>query len=464
MSNDTFVIQGLAGARTLRGEVRINGAKNAVLKAMPAALLFADTVIVENVPDTEDVGKMSDLLIGMGVKITSSIKERKLTIDSSGLTSTDFDHEISKSMRSSVVATGPILARYKKVSFPAPGGCVIGERPIDRFIEGYTKMGATVEIKTDLAGNSRYIITAPKTGLTGAEIIFPFQTVGGTETLMMAAVLANGKTVLKNCAMEPEIGHLAEFLNDCGAKIKGIGTTTIEIHGSGNDKGEPELLHAKGKSYVTIADRIETGSFLLLGLLSSNDLKITHCDPSLLEIPITMLRESISGSGISIETGANFIHVKYDTKAHDAKTKDDAIKLKPFNIRTHEYPGFPTDLQAPATVYLTQATGDSIILETIFDSRFKYTEDLKNMGANITVMNPREILIKGQSPLKTPDEETLEAYDIRAGFAIVMAALLAKGRSVIKKVYYIDRGYEHLETRLKAIGADIQRISGEVEL
>jgi UDP-N-acetylglucosamine 1-carboxyvinyltransferase len=286
---------------------------------------------------------------------------------------------------------------------------------------------------------------------------------------MMAAVLAHGKTVLKNAAMEPEIGYLAEYLNSCGAKVSGAGTTTIEIEGLGGhgqkNVGNKNLLESKGKPFITPPDRIETGSFMFLGVLCASDLKITHCDPLLLEIPIMMLRESVEGSGITIETGKDFIHIKSGVNPSGGKSSGGKIaSLKPMHVRTHEYPGFATDLQAPLAVYLTQTTGDSTIFETIFESRLKYTDDLKKMGADITILNPREILIKGPAALKATDEEPLEAYDLRAGFAIVMAALIAKGASVVKKVYYIDRGYEHLEVRLKAIGADIQRISEEVEL
>ena len=451
--SDTFIIQGLGGKRTLAGEVRINGAKNAVLKAMAAAILFDGPVMLENVPDTEDVNKMSDLLIALGVSVVENLSEKTITInvnasgDAKGLVSTELDHTISQSMRSSVVATGPLLARFGTVTFPAPGGCVIGTRPIDLFVDGYTKMGASVKIVADARDNMRYVVTSPKNGLIGAEIIFPIQTVGGTETLMMAAILAHGTTILKNCAMEPEIVHLGEFLISCGAKIRGLGTPTIEIDGFGPKNLLPTQKNKKGLVvYHTVPDRIEAGSFLLLGAACAADLKITHCDPSHLDVVIAMLRDS----GSDITTGKDFIRIK-------------GSPVRSFNIRTHEYPGFPTDLQAQAAVYLTQTTGESIIFETIFEGRFKYTEDLKKMGAAITIMNPREILVKGPATLRTLDGEDLSACDIRAGFAIVMAALLAHGTSVVKNIYYIDRGYEALEIRLRALGADVKRINSAAE-
>ena len=426
MKNDSFIINGLGGTRILNGEISVNGAKNAVLKAMAASILFSDTVKLENVPKTEDVKKMNALLEKLGAKITHF--DHTVTIDTKDIQISELDETLAQSMRASVVLTGPLLARFGKTSFPAPGGCVIGTRPIDLFVEGYKKMGATVELKDDV-----YHMTGK---LKGAEIFFNIQTVGGTETLMMAAVLAEGKTVLKNCAMEPEIVSVAEFLNSCGANIKGAGTTTIEIIGGG-------LLSAKEKSYITVPDRIEAGSFLLLGALCADNLKIKNCNPAHLEVVINMLKES----GLPVVTTKDMIEIQNNAKS----------SFKSFNVRTHEYPGFPTDLQAPMVTFLTQAKGESIVFETIYEGRLKFVQNLLKLGAGITVMNAREVLIHGGSELKNHSDESLDAFDIRAGFATVMAALVAKGTSVIHNVYYIDRGYEDLETRLKALGADIVR-------
>jgi UDP-N-acetylglucosamine 1-carboxyvinyltransferase len=310
-------------------------------------------------------------------------------------------------------------------------------------------MGATVAIKKHTNGDDRYEITAPKhkkkSYLRGTEIIFPIQTVGGTETLMMAAVLAEGKTVLKNCAMEPEIVSLIEYLNTCGARIEGAGTPTLVIHGTAG-----KLLKTNPKKpYVTIPDRIETASFLFLAAACGKDITITDCDPSHLEVVIDML----VNSGVQIETKSNELRVTAPT-SHKPLTS--------FNIRTHEYPGFPTDIQAPAVVYLTQTEGESRVFETIYEGRFKYVDELIQMGAGITAMNPREILIKGGTPLKALDNgEELVSYDIRAGFAVILAALIAKGTSVIDNTYFIDRGYEAIEKRLKAIGVDITRTTLE---
>lgn len=432
---DTLIVKGQAGAKTLRGEVRVKGAKNAILKAMAASILFEGEIELQNVSDTADVEKMADLLVGLGGKVEKG--EGAISIDAAKLSSTELDADISRSMRSSVVATGPILARYGKVSFPAPGGCVIGARPVDLFIEAYKKMGATVAEKDGM-----YHITA-KEGLKGAEIFFPMQTVGGTETLMMAAVLAQGITILRNCAMEPEIQSVAEWLNACGAKIEGAGTTTMTIHGT-------KPLKAK-KAYHAVPDRIEAGSFLFLGALCADDLLISNCEPRHLESVTNLL----INSGVPLEIGKDFIHMKGNGKLKNSF-------FKSANIRTHEYPGFPTDLQPIAAVCLSQISGESVVFETIFEGRFKYADDLAKLGAVVTVMNPREILVKGPAKLKAlPAGEELTAYDIRAGFAVVLAALCAEGTSVVNNVHLIDRGYEALEKTLSDLGADVRRVHGE---
>jgi UDP-N-acetylglucosamine 1-carboxyvinyltransferase len=452
---DSFVIKGLAGKKTLQGEVHIKGAKNAILKAMAASILFAEAVELKNVSDMADIESMSDLLVGLGAKVGNG--KGTISIDAVKLSSTTLDPDISRSMRSSVVITGPILARHGKVSFPSPGGCVIGARPVDLFIEAYKKMGASV-----LEKDGMFKITTPKGGLKGADVFFPIQTVTGTETLMMAAVLAKGTTILRNCAIEPEIQSVAEWLNDCGAKIEGAGTTTITIHGLLDKdlsvrtsldeawKKAGKLLKAK-KPYNAIPDRIETASFLFLGTLCVDDLLISKCEPRHLESVTNFL----AASGVPLEIGKDFIHIK-----GNGKLKNHSFKSA--NIRTHEYPGFPTDIQPIAAVYLSQTIGESIIFETIFEGRFKYADDLNKLGANIKVMNPREILITGPTSYKAlPAGEELTAHDIRAGFAIVLAALCAEGNSVVKNVHLIDRGYESLEKTLTVLGADVRRVHGE---
>jgi UDP-N-acetylglucosamine 1-carboxyvinyltransferase len=299
-------------------------------------------------------------------------------------------------------------------------------------------MGASI-VKKD----GMFDITAPKGGLKGTDIFFTIQTVTGTETLMMTAVLAKGTTTLRNCAMEPEIQSVAEWLNCCGAKIEGAGTTTITIHGG-------KLLKAK-KPYIAIPDRIEAASFLFLGALCADDFLVSKCEPRHLESVTNFL----SSSGVPLEIGKDFIHIKGNGKLKNSS-------FKSANIRTHEYPGFVTDLQPIAAVFLSQVFGESTIFETIFEGRFKYVDDLTKLGADIKIMNPREILVTGPTLCKVlPAGQELTAHDIRAGFAIVLAALCAEGNSVVKNVHLIDRGYESLEKTLTALGADVRRVHGK---
>jgi len=434
MEKPRFLIEGLAGEKRLKGSVEINGAKNAALKVMAAAVLFDAPVTLENMPNTDDLGTMSQILEKIGAKVMREGKT--VTIDSSGISNTDIDADLARSMRASVVLTGPLLGRFGKVSFPAPGGCVIGTRPIHLFIEGYKKMGAHVDLSDTL-----YRIETKKE-IDGTEIFFDMQTVGGTETLMMAAVLGHGTTILKNCAMEPEIVSVAEWLNECGAKISGVGTPTITIEGTSGKLLSPKV------AYMTIPDRIEAGSYLLLGALCADEMNINNCRPDHMEAVINLLRES----GVPITVGKDSVTISGNGRLANSS-------FKSFNVRTHEYPGFPTDIQSPLVTFLTQVTGESLVFETIFEGRFKYVEELVKMGANITVMNSREILIKGPSQLvELPDSEELSAHDIRAGFAVVMAALVGKGKFVVNNVHLIDRGYERLEERLFALGAHIQRV------
>lgn len=446
--NPSFAITGLAGKKTLKGSVQISGAKNAALKAIAASVLFDGKVLLKNVPHTADIDTIITILEKLGAQAVwigekdgngKVIRDHTLEIDTSKVHSTNINPKLAAGMRASVVLTGPLLARFGKVSFPAPGGCVIGARPIDLFIEGYKKMGAKVELKDGL-----YHISASK-GLSGMETFFHTISVGGTETLMMAATLAEGKTILNNCALEPEIVNVAEWLIACGAKIKGVGTSTIEIIGSAG-----KLLKSK-TTYVTIPDRIETGSFILLGALCAEDLTVDDCEPKHIESLLHLLDDS----GVKIDVGEKSVRIKNNSKSNHS--------FKSFNISTKEYPGFPTDLQSPAVTFLTQVFGESSVLETIFEGRFKYVEDLVKIGANINTVNPREIMIKGPSVLAQPKGDgvgatELMAHDIRAGFAIVVAALVAKGKFIVRNAHLVDRGYEKLEERLKVLGAKIERV------
>ncbi len=428
MTREQFVVEGLGGERKLEGSIPVKGAKNAVLKSMAASLLFSDTLSITNVPEIEDVERVSELLEAMGATVVR--QGARCDIDTSQVTTSDLDDKIARTLRASIVFIGPLLGRFGHASFPHPGGDVIGPRPINLFIDGFQKMGATVVQEGD-----RYSISTPY-GLKGAEIFFMFVTVTGTETLMMAATLAHGTTILKNAAMEPEIVELAHFLVLCGAKISGAGTPTITIEGLGGS-----LLEASGKQFRTTPDRIEAGTFLLLGALAAKELVITDCNPAHCDMLIELLRES----GVEIET----THTSIALRANGAKRK-------PLNVRTHEYPGFATDIQPPMVVYLTQTSGESTIFETIWGGRLAYTQDLVRMGADITIYNPQQATIKGPTPLHGRE---LESPDIRAGLAFLMAAAIANGTSTIDNIYHIDRGYEHIEERLSKLGLNIKRES-----
>ncbi len=427
--DEQFIIQGFAGRRTLSGSIPVRGAKNAALKALAASLLFKDEVVISNVPEIEDINRAVELLAGLGVKIARRGRHTYV-VRTPRRVRTALSPEIAEKLRASVVFTGPLLAREGKVVFPHPGGCLIGARPIDLFLSGFQKMGA--RIKED---GKTYEITAPRGKLEGATIFFGKPSVTATETLLMAGVLARGTTVLKNAAMEPEIAALAEFLNACGAKIDGAGTSKITVKGTG-------LLSGK-KSFVTPPDRIEAGSFLILAALAAKDMTITHCNPAHLE----SLLEHLRAAGVSIEVGKNKIRVRNENGSPRVLTS--------FDVKTHEYPGFPTDLQAPMAVLLTQAEGSALVFETIFEGRFRYLEALLKMGAKIEVCDPHRVIISGQTPLRG---RTLESPDLRAGLAYILAALIAEGESVIHNVYTIDRGYERIEERLEKLGADIKRI------
>jgi UDP-N-acetylglucosamine 1-carboxyvinyltransferase len=427
--SEHFLINGALGRRTLSGSVSIGGAKNAALKGIAASLLFKTPLTLTNVPEIEDVSRMREIVSSMGALVAT--QKHRVTIDARKVSATTLTPEISKRLRASIVLTGPMLARFGRVRFPHPGGCVIGERPIDLFLLGYKKMGAQVK-----HSGKFYDVRAPKGGLRGAEIFFRLASVTGTETFMMAAVLAKGTTTIKNAAMEPEITWLADLLNASGARIVGAGTPTITIRGGG-------LLAARSKSFRVVPDRIEAGSFLILGALAAKKLVITGVVPAHLEALI----EILTTAGVSITCGKDSLIVSAPAVSQ---------RLRSVDVRTHEYPGLATDLQAPLAVFMTQAEGESLVFETIFEGRLNYIESLNRMGSNITMMDPHRVLVRGRTTLRG---RLLESPDLRAGLAFVIAAIIAQGQSEIHNVYNIDRGYERIEERLAALGVDITRIA-----
>ncbi len=422
---EIFRIEGSAGVPYLEGSIQVAGAKNAVLKAMAAALLYKNTLRLSNVPDILDVGVMADILKALGADVAHT--EDTLEMSTGNVHAHAIPGELMSALRASIVLAAPLLARFGEVTFSHPGGDVIGERPIDLFLETFRAMGAEIS-----GASGEYRVHTPTGKLRGAELFFRIQSVTGTEAAMLAGVLAEGTTVIKNAALEPEIVWLADLLNASGAHIIGAGTPTITIEGGA-------MLEAPQEPVSVIPDRIEAGSFLMLGALAAHDIRIERCVPAHLEAPIHLLR----AAGASIEVGTDFLRVR-------------ATPLSPASVKTHEYPGYPTDLMAPIVTLLTQAKGESRVFETIWDNRLAFVDVLRVMGARITTMDPHRILIHGPTPLVG---KKVESPDIRAGLAYVLAGAIAEGVTEISNIHHIDRGYGHIALRLKRIGMKIDRIA-----
>jgi len=415
------------GQKPLSGEIIVSGSKNAALKIFPVALLTDDYIKIFNVPEIEDVSRAQEMLIALGGEV-KKVKDGIYDIKFSGKDKKTINLPASlvNKFRASIMFVGPTLVRFGSVSFPHPGGCVIGAgiRPIDLFLDSFEKMGAKVKIS-----DGYYRLTAKK--LKGADIFFSKISVTATESLMMTACLADGETILKNCAMEPEIVSLADYLNSVGAKIKGAGTSIINI------KGVKKL---RGGEYKIIPDRIEAGTFAMIAAASnSGEINIKNCQSEHLE-SLWALFDKI---------GVNYKLSK------DSVTIGRSKKLLACDATTHEYPGFATDLQSPYTVLMTQAHGSSLIHETIYDRRLIFTDILTQMGANIIMADPHRVVVNGPTKLYG---RKLVSPDLRAGVALIIAALISRGRTEIDNIYQIDRGYEKLDERLRNLGADIKRV------
>ncbi len=422
-----FVIKGLGGKKKLKGEYVVSGSKNSGLPAMVMSLLFEDKLTIKNIPEIEDIKRISEIMEKMGIKMEH--RKNSYIIDSSGINSWKIDRELGETIRSSIILTGPILARMGKVEFYFPGGCSIGKRPIDLFLKSFQKMGAKVTERGDK-------ITVRTIGrrLKGAEIIMPVQSVTATETIMMSAVLASGKTIIKNAAMEPEIEYLANYLKMMGAEIEGAGTPIIEIKGRNG-----KLLEKNEPVYINMADRIEAGSVAILAALAGKDIIIRHFVKEHLEIFLELFDQI----GVQYEfIRKNVLRIK----------KQNNKNFKAVNLKTHEHPGFPTDLQSQMGVLLTQADGESRIFETIFESRLSYLNGLSKMGARIELWNIYQAAIFGPRKLKGT---YLLAPDLRAGFAYIIAGIIAEGKTVIDNSYVIKRGYADIINKLKELGVDI---------
>ncbi len=409
------------GGHRLVGEIRASGAKNAALPILAASLLTADDLVLHNVPDLADVRTMLKLLAGMGVKVQREGTD--VILNASTVTSTIAPYDLVKTMRASVLTLCPLVARFGSADVSLPGGCAIGARPVDQHIRGLRQLGAQVEI-------DHGYVRATASRLTGAHIVTDMVTVTGTENLVMAAVLAEGCTVIENAAREPEVVDLCNCLNAMGARIQGAGTPVLYIEGV-------KQLH--GAEHTVIADRIEAGSFFVASVVTQGDVLVTHCQPAHMEVVLDKLR----CCGAQLDIGNDWVRVRMDGRP------------QPVSIRTVPHPGFPTDMQAQFMTLNCLASGTAHITETIFENRFMHVPELLRLGAHITIEGHTAI-VEGVPELTGA---TIMATDLRASASLVIAALAAQGSSTGDRIYHLDRGYERMEEKLRQLGADIVRVA-----
>ncbi len=412
----------IVGGRPLEGTVRISGAKNASLPDLCAALLSADPVRLRNVPEVRDIRTMGRVLTALGAEVEFRVGG-EVQVHAGRLTSVEAPYDLVKTMRASVLALGPLLAREGRARVSMPGGCAIGARPIDLHLQAFEKMGATI-------GVEHGYVEARAERLRGAQIHFDTVTVTGTENVLMAACLAEGETVIHNAACEPEISDLAELLQAMGARIRGAGTPTVQIEGVA-------ALH--GAEHTVIPDRIETGTFVAACALAGGEIEVRQCRPDHLRAVIDKFRET----GVRIEEGPDNLRVRAPRT------------LRPAHVTTLPYPGFPTDMQAQYMALMSQASGSATITETIFENRFMHVGELQRMGANVRE-NGRVAVVTGPTTLSGAP---VMATDLRASACLVLAGLAAQGETVIDRVYHLDRGYYRIDEKLRGLGADIERLS-----
>ena len=411
----------IIGGNRLSGSVRISGAKNAVLPILAASLLTADELVLHNVPHLADVKTMLSLLEGMGV--TCHQDGETVRLCAANVTSTVAPYELVKTMRASILVLCPLATRFGSARASLPGGCTIGARPVDQHIQALLKMGADVQI-------DHGFVDLKSGRLQGTKIVTDMVTVTGTENIMMAAVLAEGRTVIENAAREPEVVDLANCLRAMGAKIEGDGTSTIVIDGC-------DSLH--GAEHSVIPDRIEAGTFMAAAAATKGDVTLTNVAPDTLSVVIDKIREA----GAEIETGPDWIRVTMNSRP------------KSVSIRTEPHPGFPTDMQAQIMALDCVADGTAQITETIFENRFMHVPELQRLGADIQVEGHTAV-VRGVEQLQGA---RLMATDLRASASLVIAALAAEGESIVDRIYHLDRGYDRMELKLQALGADIRRFS-----
>jgi UDP-N-acetylglucosamine 1-carboxyvinyltransferase len=421
----------IRGGRRLEGEVAISGAKNAALPELCAALLTDEPVTLANVPQLHDVGTALKLLRNMGVVAErSDAQPDRVTLDAANVASREAPYELVKTMRASILVLGPLLGRFGEATVSLPGGCAIGSRPVDQHIKGLQAMGASIKVE-----HGYIVARAPRAagGLKGTRIATDMVTVTGTENLMMAAALADGETVLENAAQEPEIADLAEMLIAMGASIEGHGSSRIRIH------GVPRLHGIGGATgHRIVPDRIEAGTFLCAVAATGGDVVLRGARADHLGAVIDKLREA----GVTIEAGPDWIRVRSDARLHAV------------SFRTREYPAFPTDMQAQFMVLDCIADGSAMVTETIFENRFMHVNELVRLGARIET-DGNTAVVHGVAKLSGA---TVMATDLRASASLVIAGLVADGQTTIERIYHLDRGYDRMETKLRAIGADIERV------
>lgn len=410
----------------LSGEVEISGSKNAVLPLMAATLLTDEECVINGAPALTDVFVMKDMLMNFGAE-TEFLKGGSLFVEAGNITTLRGSKELVSEMRASTMVMGPLLARCGRCVMPLPGGCAIGARPIDLHLKGFKALGATVRENKE---ESTITLMTAGEGLVGDAIYLDFPSVGATENILMAATLAKGTTVIENAAKEPEIVDLANMLNKMGAKIKGVGTDTIRITG---------VKNLKGAKHTVIPDRIETGTFMLAAAITRGHVTIKNAIPGHVRPIIAKLKEC----GVSVETLDDGIFVN--------AADEEPIAT---DIKTLPYPGFPTDIQSPFMAFLTTVHGSSVVRETVFENRFMHVNELNRMGAEITTKS-REAYVPGDKMLTGAK---VRATDLRAGAAMVLAGLVAEGRTEISEIYHIERGYEHFVKKLNSLGAKLKRV------
>lgn len=409
--------------KPLKGEVRISGAKNSVLPIMAASLLADGKSVIEEIPYLNDVKIMGELINSLGAEVEFSDSKTTVLINPSDITNTTAPYDLVNKMRASFLIMGPLLAKYGIARIPLPGGCAIGSRPVDLHIKGFSAMGA------EITQGHGYIDVRANGRLKGSKIYLDFPSVGATENIMMAAAISDGQTIIENAAIEPEIVDLATYLGTMGADIKGAGTDTIRING---------VDRLKGSNHTVIPDRIEAGTYMVAAAITGGDVRIDNIVPDHLKPVTAKLREA----GVEVSEELTSVHIR---------AGDD---IKAVDIKTHPYPGFPTDMQAQMTSLMSKAEGTSMVIETIFENRFMHVNELKRMGANIKIEG-RSAIIEGNPNLLGAQ---VRATDLRAGAALVLAGLAAEGVTEITDIEHIERGYVDIEKKLKSLGANIKKI------